>query len=109
MLYANRVKLILNRHTRPLTYLSDVTLHGKTALITGANSGIGKETALDLAERGSRVILACRNLVKAREVAEEIRNTTANSNIVAMHLDLSDLESVKKFAQEINQNENRFV
>ena len=109
VLYVNRVNRILSHHRRPLTYVSDVILHGKTALITGANSGIGKETALDLAGRGSKVILACRDLIKARETAEEIRNMTGNPNIVTIQLDLSDLESVKKCAQQINQNENRFV
>lgn len=107
VLYVRRVKRILSRHSKPLTYFSDIMLHGKTVLITGGNSGIGKETALDLAGRGSRVILACRNLTKAKETAEEIKNITRNSNIITMELDLNDLESVKKFAQRINQNEKR--
>lgn len=46
-------------------------LHGKTIIITGASGGIGKETALDLASRGARVILACRNIHKADSVKGE--------------------------------------
>ena len=51
--------------------LSPNQLHGKTVIITGANAGIGKETALDLAHRGARIILACRNVSKANTAKGE--------------------------------------
>lgn len=47
---------------------SKAKMNGKTVLITGANGGIGRETAKDIAKRGARVILACRNLTAANEV-----------------------------------------
>lgn len=47
---------------------SRVKMNGKTVLITGANGGIGRETAKDIAKRGARIILACRNLTAANEV-----------------------------------------
>ena len=47
-------------------------LHGKTVIVTGASAGIGKETALELARRGARVILACRNIKKADSVKGKI-------------------------------------
>lgn len=47
---------------------SRAKMDGKTVLITGANGGIGRETAKDLAKRGARLILACRNLTAANEV-----------------------------------------
>ena len=58
-------------------------LHGKTVIVTGANSGIGKETVLDLAGRGALVIMACRNLKEAGKAMKEIVEKTGNKNIVA--------------------------
>ncbi|XP_060064721.1 retinol dehydrogenase 12-like [Ylistrum balloti] len=82
-------------------------LFGKTVIITGGNAGIGKETALDLARRGARVILACRNLNKAKLAAQEIKDQTGNYNVDYQYLDLSDLTSVRKFAEHINGSEPR--
>ncbi|XP_071790227.1 retinol dehydrogenase 12-like [Asterias amurensis] len=86
---------------------SDVVLNGKTVIVTGANSGIGRVTALDLAQRGARVILACRNLQKAEDVAKDIKSSTGNSQVVVRHLDLSSLQSVREFAQQIIETEDR--
>ncbi|XP_072051370.1 retinol dehydrogenase 12-like [Amphiura filiformis] len=84
-----------------------VKLHGKTAIITGANSGIGKETAIDLARRGARVIIACRNPVKAEEAVKEIQRRSGSSNVIYRHLDLSDQGSVRRFAEEFLKEEPR--
>ncbi|XP_071790657.1 retinol dehydrogenase 12-like isoform X1 [Asterias amurensis] len=88
-------------------YTSSVDLHGKTVIVTGGDTGIGRETTLDLAQRGARVILACRNLQKAEDVAKDITSSTGNSEVVVRHLDLSSLQSVREFAQEINEQEKR--
>ena len=50
-------------------------LHGRVALVTGANSGLGLETTRALAARGAQVIMACRSLDKAREAEAEIKKT----------------------------------
>jgi retinol dehydrogenase-12 len=84
---------------------STVRLDGKTVIVTGANIGIGRETALDLAKRGARVILACRDLKKAEEAASDIRQQSGNGNVVVEHLDCASFESVRQFAKRINQNE----
>uniref|UniRef100_V9L1R3 NADP-retinol dehydrogenase n=1 Tax=Callorhinchus milii TaxID=7868 RepID=V9L1R3_CALMI len=84
---------------------SSARLDGKTVLITGANSGIGKETAWELAARGARVIMACRDLVKAETAAQEIRADTGNEQIIVRKLDLADTKSVRQFAENIMKEE----
>lgn len=86
---------------------SKVRLDGKTVLITGANTGIGKETALDMARRGARVILACRDLTRARLAADEIRQQSGNGNVVVKKLDLASLQSVRDLAKDVEENEER--
>ncbi|XP_013888467.1 retinol dehydrogenase 12 [Austrofundulus limnaeus] len=84
-----------------------VRLDGKTVLVTGANTGIGKETCRDLAGRGARVVMACRDLRKAEQAAEEIRRSTGNGNVVIRHLDLASMFSVTQFAKDFLDSEDR--
>lgn len=83
------------------------SMEGKTVIITGANGGIGKETLRDLAKRGARIIMACRNLISANQVRDEIANESENRNIIAMKLDLSSMNSVREFAREFLAKEER--
>uniref|UniRef100_A0A8C2ZXL2 Si:dkey-73n8.3 n=1 Tax=Cyclopterus lumpus TaxID=8103 RepID=A0A8C2ZXL2_CYCLU len=80
---------------------SDVRLEGKTAIITGANVGIGKETAKDLAGRGVRVILACRDMAKGEQAARDIMREVKGAKVVARQLDLADTKSICQFAENI--------
>jgi light-dependent protochlorophyllide reductase len=82
-------------------------LDGKTAIVTGANTGIGKETAADFARRGARVIMACRNLDQAEAAMKEIVQKTGNKSVVVKHLDLASLKSVRAFAEDVKNNEAR--
>ncbi|CAF90897.1 unnamed protein product, partial [Tetraodon nigroviridis] len=83
------------------------TLSGKTAIVTGSSGGIGKATALGLAQRGARVVLACRSQEKGEAAAFDIRQESGNNQVVFMHLDLSSLKSVRRFAQTFLQTEPR--
>ena len=76
-------------------------LANKTFIITGANTGIGKVTATELARRGARVILACRSKPKTDLVIDEIKRTTGNPNVEFIALDLGDLASVRRCAAEL--------
>lgn len=80
---------------------------GKVVIVTGANCGIGLETARNLAERGARVILACRNSRRATAAKEEIVNFSGNSDVHFVPLDLASLRSVREFSDHILKTENR--
>jgi retinol dehydrogenase-12 len=71
-----------------------MNLKGKTALVTGANTGIGRVTAIELAKQGARVVLACRSEEKTQPVIDEI----GAGKVDFLHLDLADLASVRASA-----------
>jgi retinol dehydrogenase-12 len=70
-------------------------LCGKVFLVTGASTGIGRVTAEELARRGGHVILAGRSEARTGPVVEAIRRSTSNSKVEFLHVDLSDLGSVR--------------
>ena len=75
-------------------------LTGKVIVVTGGNSGIGYEAALQLAGKGAHVVLACRDLAKAAAAIDSIKASHRNASLEAMALDLASLASVRTFAQE---------
>ncbi|XP_057952838.1 short-chain dehydrogenase TIC 32, chloroplastic-like isoform X3 [Malania oleifera] len=75
---------------------------GLTAIVTGATSGIGAETARVLALRGVHVIMGVRRMTAASDVKEAIVKEIPNAKIEALELDLSSLASVRKFASDFN-------
>ena len=78
-------------------------LSGTTFLITGANTGIGRATAAELAGRGGRVVLACRSEEKTRPVIDDIVSTTGNRDVDFLQLDLADLDSVRTAAAQVTE------
>ncbi|XP_073993512.1 retinol dehydrogenase 12-like isoform X1 [Rhodnius prolixus] len=89
--------------------ITNKRLDGKTALITGSNTGIGKATAKELYRLGARVILACRDIKRAEDallqIQNEVRNEDKVGELVIKHLNLSSFSSVRKCAEEINLKE----
>ena len=77
-----------------------VRLYGKVVLITGCNTGIGKETVLELARRGATVYMACRDFKRCEDSRRDIIMQTKNQNIFNRTLDLASLDSIRKFARE---------
>ncbi len=75
---------------------------GRVAVVTGANSGIGYETARALADKGATVVLACRNAAKAQAALARIHAESPRGTAVFMPLDLASLQSVREFAKRFD-------
>jgi len=74
----------------------DIDLKGKYILITGANTGIGRETARVLATKGAIIHIGCRDQKRGKEAEESLRKETGNNEIHFLELDLGSFESVRK-------------
>jgi len=79
------------------------SMSGKICVVTGANSGIGKETALGLAQMGARVVMACRNAEKGKAALEEIRRESGSSQVDLLLADMSSQASVRVLAEQIQR------
>ncbi len=88
-------------HTSAEEAARDIDLSGKTIVLTGGSAGLGVETARVLAGRGARIISVVRDEAKGEAAAAEIRKSVPNANIEIAVLDLFDLDSVKRGADEI--------
>jgi NAD(P)-dependent dehydrogenase (short-subunit alcohol dehydrogenase family) len=76
--------------------------HGKVAIVTGANSGLGAVTALELARHGAEVVMACRNVEQGEAAAEAVRAVATGPAPNVHELDLASLDSVRRFAGELS-------
>jgi len=77
----------------------DVRLDGRTCLVTGANSGLGKAIAIRLAKRGAHVIMACRSGIP--EAGEDVRAASGSEDVEMIEVDLSDFDSMSAFCDEL--------
>ncbi|XP_017014843.2 retinol dehydrogenase 11 isoform X1 [Drosophila takahashii] len=78
---------------------------GKVAIVTGGNTGLGKETVMELARRGATVYMACRNKEKGEIARRQIIKETGNSNVFSKECDLSSLESIRKFVEDFKKEQ----
>jgi len=83
--------------------IGNISLDNKTIIITGSNSGIGKESARVLSKHGAHVIMACRSLDRGREALKEIQDASPNARVQLLQLDISSLESIRRFVTEFNK------
>ncbi|MFN2536765.1 MAG: oxidoreductase [Mycobacteriales bacterium] len=74
---------------------------GRIALVTGANSGLGFHTTLELARKGARVLMACRNPAKAETALAMVRKEITDPNVELVQLDLASLDSVERAAEDV--------
>lgn len=74
-------------------------MDGKVIIITGANTGIGKANAIDLATRGAKVYMACRDPHRGEVARDEVIVKSGNTNVIFLQLDLASLQSVRTFVK----------
>jgi NAD(P)-dependent dehydrogenase (short-subunit alcohol dehydrogenase family) len=80
---------------------------GRVAIVTGANSGLGYDTAAALADKGAHVVLAVRNLDKGNQAADRIKTASPNAVVALQELDLTSLDSVRKAADALRASNPR--
>ena len=91
-----------NAHSTALEVIAEHDLSGKTALVTGASSGMGIETARALLWAHAEVILAMRDPAKGERVAQALRETTGNAQAHLLGIDLGSLASIRQTAEQFH-------
>jgi NAD(P)-dependent dehydrogenase (short-subunit alcohol dehydrogenase family) len=79
----------------------------KVVLITGANAGIGKACAIDLAKRGGKIYIACRDKTRGENALNEIRKESGSDKVYFLQLDLASLKSIREFSDKFYQLETK--
>ncbi|CRK97376.1 CLUMA_CG010766, isoform B [Clunio marinus] len=94
-------------YLRRAKYTDSTKIPGKVVVITGANTGIGKENAIDLAKRGAKVYIACRDEQRGKAALREIKVYSGNNNVHLLQLDLASLDSIREFSKNFHKMENK--
>ncbi|MFN0050315.1 MAG: oxidoreductase [Cytophagales bacterium] len=102
------LKLDGNYAIQPNINMKSMELTGKIAIVTGANTGLGFETALDLFQKGAKVYVGCRDEEKGLNAIERMKNSSESGGELVLGLfDLGSINSVKQFAEKITATEQR--
>nr|CAD7260103.1 unnamed protein product [Timema shepardi] len=89
------------------TYNGTTRADGKVVIVTGANTGVGKETVRELAARGAHVILACRDMDKCEKAREEIVLETKNKYLYCRECDLASQRSIRNFVKRFGKEQSK--
>lgn len=99
----SRVGYAVRRRTWPNAGRIDADLTGRTVVITGATSGLGKAAAIGIAQLGAHLVLIARDAGRGQQARQEIQDATGNVRVDVIHGDLSSLASVRTAAEEITR------
>lgn len=97
----------MTRRTAPWTTADIPDQRGRVAIVTGANTGLGLETAKALAATGAQVVIAVRNLEKGKAAVSQITATSPGADVTVQELDLSSLDSVRSAAEALKDRFDR--
>src|SRR5687767_7153315 len=81
----------------------EYNLKDKVIIITGANSGIGKAAAIQFAQLGATVVMACRSRERGLQAREEVRSVARSSDVEVLPVDLASQESIREFFNEFSR------
>jgi NAD(P)-dependent dehydrogenase (short-subunit alcohol dehydrogenase family) len=106
ILFLNTIGCDLNIYIEEERLMENI-MEGKTCMITGANVGIGKQTALNLAKMGARVVMVCRDPEKGENAMAEIQSRSENSQIELMLANLSSMAAIRVLAKEFKNTHEK--
>lgn len=89
------------------SYTKDTRIDGKVVIITGANAGLGLETAVDLSRRGGKIYIACRDNKRGEDALKEISRRSGSNDVHFLRLDLASMESIKEFSKKFHELESQ--
>ncbi|XP_066249617.1 retinol dehydrogenase 13-like [Euwallacea similis] len=101
------VSVLIKQKTGGDYYEGPTRAEGKVVIVTGANSGIGKETVWELARRGAKVYMACKDMERCEEARKDIVLDTKNKYIYCRSCDLASLDSIRKFVNCFKSEEQK--